>query len=57
LVTASFYCIPFNLSLNTPVIDDTVASIESIAIYIAYTDCAFTVLSKPLKIVFKGAAP
>ena len=30
-VTASLYCIPFNLSLKTPVIDDVVYSIESIA--------------------------
>nr|DAJ81389.1 MAG TPA: hypothetical protein [Caudoviricetes sp.] len=32
LVTASFCSIPFNLSLNTPVIEEAVYSIESIAI-------------------------
>jgi len=30
-VTASLYCIPFNLSLNTPVIEEAVYSTESIA--------------------------
>jgi len=35
LDTASFCVIPFNLSLNTPVIDDVVCSIESIANWIA----------------------
>nr|DAD59428.1 MAG TPA: hypothetical protein [Bacteriophage sp.]DAP08569.1 MAG TPA: hypothetical protein [Bacteriophage sp.] len=35
LVTASLYSIPFNLSLNTPVIDDVVYSIASIATCIA----------------------
>jgi hypothetical protein len=35
LLTASRYSIPFNLSLNTPVIEEVVASTESIANYIA----------------------
>ena len=46
---------PFNLSLNTPVIEDTVSSVASIAVYIAWIAWTFTVSSYPLKIVFKGA--
>ena len=57
LVTASLYSIPFNLSLNTPVIDDVVYSIASIATCIAWTAYVLTVLSNPLKIVFSGAYP
>ena len=36
LVTASLCCIPFNLSLNTPVIDKVVCYTESIANWIAW---------------------
>ena len=57
LVTASLCSIPFSLSLNTPVIEEVVYSTESIANYIAWIACAFTVLSNPLNIVFRGAYP
>ena len=57
LVTASLCSIPLSRSLKTPVIDETVCSIASIAIWIAYTACVLTVLSNPLKIVFNGAWP
>jgi hypothetical protein len=48
---------PFNLSRNTPVIDEVVSSTDLIAISIAYTAYAFNVSSYPLKIVFIGALP
>nr|DAM35545.1 MAG TPA: hypothetical protein [Bacteriophage sp.] len=35
MVTASLASMPFNRSLNTPVIEDTVSSVASIAVYIA----------------------
>jgi hypothetical protein len=57
LVTASCCSIPFNLSRNTPVIDEVVSSTDLIAISIAYTAYAFNVSSYPLKIVFIGALP
>jgi hypothetical protein len=56
-VTASLYSIPLSLSLNTPVIDDVVCSIESIAMLIAWIAWALTVSSNPLNIVFIGAWP
>jgi len=57
LVTASLYCIPFNLSLNTPVIEDVVYSTESIANWIAWTAYTLIVSSNPLNIVVNGACP
>jgi hypothetical protein len=56
-VTASLCSIPFNLSLNTPVIDDVVYSTDWIANSIAWTAWAFSVSSNPLNIVFIGAEP
>jgi hypothetical protein len=55
LLTASLCSIPFKRSLNTPVIDETVSSIDWIAIWIAWTACAFNVSSYPLNMVFKLA--
>jgi len=52
LETASYYCIPLSLSLKTPVIEDAVDSICSIANCIAYIAYTLTVSSYPLNIVF-----
>jgi len=56
-VTASRCCIPLSLSLNTPVIEDAVASIESITTWIAWTAWSLIVSSNPLTKVFNGACP
>jgi len=56
-VTASLYWIPLSLSLNTPVIEDAVDSIESITTWIAWTACTLTVSSNPFTNVFNGACP
>jgi len=48
---------PLRRSLKTPVIEEHVYSIASIAIWIAWTAWAFTVSSNPLKIVLSGAVP
>jgi len=57
LVTASLCWIPLSLSLNTPVIEEAVCSIESIANWIAWIAYTFIVSSNPLNIVFNGACP
>jgi hypothetical protein len=56
-VTASLCCIPFNLSLKTPVIEEAVCSIESITNWMACTAYTFTVSSNPLNSWFIGACP